>query len=127
MRRLLPTLLIVAACATGPGPVELPSGVAARGRKAFAALFCYTCHTVEGESFERPTIEDPQRIGESWDHRTLSDGELVTAIINPDHDLPEVYKARRMLDYSGVMTVQQLVDLVALLREVNRGALARRR
>jgi len=126
MRRLLPTLLIIAACATGPNQVELPSGEAARGRKAFTALFCYTCHTVEGESFARPTIANPQPIGESWD-RTLSDGELVTAIINPDHDLPETYKARRMLDYSGVMTVQQLVDLVALLREVNRDALARRR
>jgi hypothetical protein len=125
MRPFLAFLLAAAACATQGPRVALPAGDAERGRQAFRALFCYTCHTVQGEQFPPPTIPEPLALGKNR-KRELLDAELVTAIVNPDHDLPEAFKARRMLDYSGVMTVQQLVDLVALLREVNRAAPAGR-
>lgn len=51
-------------------------------------------------------------------------GQLVTAVINPSHDLATGYPkdlvqeegASRMTDFNDVMTVQQLIDLVAFLQ-----------
>ena len=52
-----------------------------------------------------------------------TDGRFVTSIINPDHKLAPGYPTEnvqedgvsRMADYRDVMTVRQLVDLVAFL------------
>jgi L-cysteine S-thiosulfotransferase len=53
-----------------------------------------------------------------------TDGELVTAIINPSHDLapgfdPELIRRgtrSRMAEYADFITVRELVDLVAYLQ-----------
>jgi len=52
-----------------------------------------------------------------------TDGRFVTSIINPSHKLAPGYPKERivsggisrMADYNDVMTVRQLVDLVAFL------------
>lgn len=128
---------VLAACAREAPPpaggISLPEGDADRGRETYRELHCYTCHAVEGEEFPPQGASPPTGVvlGETWDRR-LSDDELVTAIINPSHEIaPEYEKARvtslgdtsRMGNYADIMTVRQLVDLVAFLREVNERAL----
>jgi sulfur-oxidizing protein SoxX len=106
----------------------LPAGDVAAGQKAFVDLKCYTCHEVEGltNGIPRPTA-NPQvdvPLG-GLAMREPTDGELVTAIVNPPHELyPGGEEQRitsdggsRMANYNGVITVQQMIDLVAFLHE----------
>jgi hypothetical protein len=118
----------VAACATGPrssSGFRLPEGDAARGRAAFVEMRCHACHEVAGTDLPRPVVEPPVPVrlgGVVPGYRT--DGDLVTAIINPSHriaggrDNPLVAtgKRSRMGDFGEVMTVRQLVDVVAFLQ-----------
>jgi hypothetical protein len=67
----------------------------------------------------------------------VTDNELVTSIINPSHEIDSHYKKQlvtsrpgghsRMASYADIMTVQELADLVALMREINRIALDRKK
>jgi hypothetical protein len=55
-----------------------------------------------------------------------TDGELVTSIINPSHrltyghlgELTQTAGESRMADYTEIMTVKQLVDIVAFLQSI---------
>ncbi|HXV62295.1 MAG TPA: c-type cytochrome [Vicinamibacteria bacterium] len=106
----------------------LPAGDAEQGRAAFVELKCYTCHEVAGLERElpRPTatpVVDVKLGGLAM--REPTDGELVTSIVNPPHDLyPGGEEERitsggesRMANYNEVITAQQLIDLVAFLHE----------
>ena len=106
----------------------LPDGDAERGREAFVALRCTACHEVAGleDELPRPTA-NPQtgvKLG-GLAMREPADGELVTSIVSPSHQIyPAGEEGRvlsgegsRMADMNGVMTVQQLIDLVAFLHE----------
>lgn len=118
----------VAACVTTPrssAGFRLPEGDVERGRVAFSELRCNACHQVAGVSLPLPTAEPPVPVtlgGVVDAYRT--DGELVTAIINPSHRAALRYDAAvvrsgnlsRMGDYSEAMTVRQLIDLVAFLQ-----------
>jgi hypothetical protein len=118
----------VAACVTGPrssSGFRLPAGDAARGRAVFVEMRCHTCHEVAGTELPKPVAEPavPVRLGGVVPaYRT--DGELVTAIINPSHRitggederLVTSGKLSRMGDFSEAMTVRQLVDVVAFLQ-----------
>lgn len=110
------------------GDVEtftLPQGNADRGKEAFLAFRCYDCHRVQG--VELPVAEEPDQAvvqlgGEAPKVKTY--GELVTAIVNPSHRLAKGYTEAlvsrdgqsRMTVYNDVMTVSQLVDIVAFLQ-----------
>jgi hypothetical protein len=92
-------------------------------------LKCFTCHEVAGleDELPRPTatpVVDVKLGGLAM--REPADGELVSAIINPSHEIyPAGEKDRvtresggsRMANLNEVMTVQQLIDLVAFLHE----------
>jgi hypothetical protein len=80
---------------------------------------------VEGVNVPEPVAEPPVPVvlgGEVYRPRT--DGELVSAIINPSHrivpvepaDLVRSGRLSRMGDFSESMSVRQLVDLVAFLQ-----------
>jgi hypothetical protein len=64
----------------------------------------------------------PIALGGTVDYQP-TDGRFVTSVINPSHKLARGYPKQsiesggisRMADYSDVMTVRQLVDLVAFL------------
>ena len=117
-----------AACVTGPrssSGFRLPEGDVARGRAVFVEMRCHACHEVAGTEMPRPVAEPavPVRLGGVVpSYRT--DGDLVTAIINPSHritggkDEGVVTSGgrSRMGDFSEVMTVRQLVDVVAFLQ-----------
>ena len=124
-------VVLVAAALAGCGPdsglgFRLPDGDADRGRDAFVALRCNACHTVAGYDFPYQGTGAAHVPLGGRTVRVKSYGELVTAIINPSHRLAPGYPAEKVsvngeslmaLAYlNDVMTVQQLIDLVAFLQ-----------
>jgi hypothetical protein len=116
-----------------PRGFALPDGDASRGREAFVALRCHACHEVEGLEDELPrpvaTPETGVKLG-GLAMREPTDGELVTSITNPSHQMyPAGEEERirrgegsRMANLNEAMTVQNLIDLVAFLHERYRTA-----
>jgi hypothetical protein len=103
---------------------RLPEGDAMAGRETFLYMHCNQCHTISGE--ELPTIpgfEPFVELGGSVT-RVKTYGELVTAVINPSHELADGYAKdlvsedgkSKMYVYNGFMTVQELTDLVMFLQ-----------
>jgi sulfur-oxidizing protein SoxX len=119
---------VLLACAPGPDSPQgfaLPPGDGAAGRQAFIDLGCHRCHRINGVDLPQYLGTAPVAIvlgGASTRVRTY--GELVTSIINPSHRLitgfPTEQVSREgeslMPVLNSVMTVQQLIDLVALLQ-----------
>ena len=109
--------------------VVLPKGDARAGRQAFQDLKCHVCHSVAGErEFAAPIAEtQAPRLNELLQLQTAAD--VATAIIAPSHSLSvrtsERVKAQLsrqglspMGDFSRVLTVRQLADLLAYLRRL---------
>ena len=95
-----------------------------RGKVAFVAHNCHSCHQVSGVDLPRPAVppEAPLVLG-GITTRTLTDGYLVASIINPSHELAPFPKEKitkngksRMPAYTDTLTVRQLTDLVAFLQ-----------
>lgn len=121
-------VLLLAGCGRGPKSgrgFTLPDGNAEQGRVAFLSHHCHECHTVSGVVF--PKVEHPAdtmvRIGGEVSHIDTY-GELVTSIINPSKKLATGYprddvangEESKMTNYNDVLTVQELIDLVAFLQ-----------
>jgi hypothetical protein len=123
---LLSCLAALAACSPeSPFGFRLPDGDAAAGQQAFVDLRCNACHEVSGVPIEY--LEGVARIslgGKTTRIKTY--GELVTSIINPSHkiapphrDAGAEHRGESLMTYAylnEIMTVQQLVDLVAFLQ-----------
>ena len=120
--------LAVAGCDPEPTSgrgFRLPDGDADAGRAVFVDSGCVKCHTVEGAELEADGAQKAidVRLGGKV-IRVRSYGELVTAVINPSHDLARAYREEvrsrdaesPMPDYNATMTVQELIDLVAFLQ-----------
>lgn len=109
---------------------RLPEGDPVAGQQAFWYLRCHACHDVRG-------VVTPSDTVDAIDIRVTLGGEasrirtyeaLVTAIINPSHELAASYpeedvaiQGRSLMDsayINHVMTVQELIDIVAWLRPV---------
>lgn len=117
--------ILSAACSReSPFGFRLPEGDPQRGRAAFVALSCNSCHEVEGAAVEYREGLARVRLG-GQTTRVKTYGELVTSIINPSHRiapreretgaLPDGQSVMSVAYLNDVMTVQQLVDLVAFL------------
>ena len=118
----------LAGCDMGPKSsrgFRLPDGDIAQGKTAFLDLKCHTCHDVRGA--ELPAADSPAQTiftlgGEVTRIRTY--GELVTSVINPSHGLAPGFKEEQlqgnklspMPQFNEIMTVQQMIDLVAFLQ-----------
>jgi mono/diheme cytochrome c family protein len=129
---ILLTVVVLAAvlpgCDTGPKSgrgFRLPDGDIERGKAAFLALKCHTCHRVNGIALPEPAPTAITNIvlgGEVTSIRTY--GELVTSVINPAHGLAPGFKKEQLKDsklspmpeFNDVMTVRQMIDLVAFLQ-----------
>ncbi len=123
---LLLCLAALTACSPeSPFGFRLPNGDAAAGQQAFVDLRCNSCHEVSGVAVEYLEGVAHVRLGGQTTHvRTY--GELVTSIINPSHKIapPQrdggaTHRGESLMTYAylnDVMTVQQLVDLVAFLQ-----------
>ena len=132
--RFLLTLLLSAFVALGGCYPEarmseqgfrLPDGDAQAGREAFLYMQCHQCHTIDGEDFPGIPGQAPPYIelgGSVTQVKTY--GQLVTAIINPSHELARGYAEElasehgesNMYVYNQHMTVEELVDLVMFLQ-----------
>jgi L-cysteine S-thiosulfotransferase len=109
-----------------PAGFRLPTGDPATGRQAFIDLRCYVCHQVKGVevTFEGTGAASVALGGKVTRVKTY--GELVTSIINPSHRVAPASPAKDAAPGGGsvmsiaalndVMTVRQLVDLVAFLQ-----------
>jgi L-cysteine S-thiosulfotransferase len=120
---------LLPACLPGPESAmgfRLPEGDADRGLQAFHDLDCHRCHLVRGMDMPAADSDlEPVVLGRDVG-RVQTYGELVTSLINPTHKLAPGYdkadvtvggESRMALAYlNEVMTVQQLIDLVAFLQ-----------
>jgi len=102
----------------------LPEGDAARGQTAFVELECTACHTVSGVELDAPEQPGPVSIALGGRVTKLkSYSELVTSVVNPSHRLARnPFKQQIEQDgesimpvYGDIMTVSQLVNIVAFL------------
>jgi sulfur-oxidizing protein SoxX len=124
------TLLAVSACSKEGRPVRgfvLPEGDIAQGEQVFVDFNCHACHTIPGVEFPAVEFKPPFIVeigGEVY--RVRDYGELLTAIVNPDHIISPKYiamleRAEReavispMPYYGEEMTVAELIDLVEFL------------
>jgi sulfur-oxidizing protein SoxX len=124
---LLLVLVTLTACSgvkEPPREFSLPEGNYERGQSAFIALECNSCHSAAGVDQHKPesAIVSFPLGGES--PRMTTTAELLTSIVNPSHRLSHrlsledssVNGKSKMSNYNEVMTVQQLIDLIAYLQ-----------
>lgn len=116
------------ACAPTPESgraFRLPDGDPATGKEVFLRLQCNACHTITGVDLPSIDLEPPVRVilgGPTTQVKTY--GELVTSVINPSHKLIKRYPEEAvssaglsfMPTVNELMTVQELIDLVAFLQ-----------
>lgn len=120
---------VLAAC-VDEQPVEVfmpPEGDAVRGRQVFIDFNCHTCHTIP--DVELPAVNVPASTVLALGvraHRVRRYGDLITAVIYPDHVVSPKYLAAMkaagredevvaMPRFTDRMTVAQLIDLVEFL------------
>ena len=105
--------------------LRLPQGNAENGKTAFVALKCTECHTVAGVELPKPTAPAETIVALGGDvERVRTIGDLLTSIIHPNYAISEKMKRPAggervkspMRDVNDVMTVTQMVDLVAFLQ-----------
>ena len=121
-------LATLTACSGGkksPLGFSLPEGDAEAGKVAFVSLQCNACHsTPDVEQFEGalPSDISVSLGGDVSQVKTYAN--LVTSVINPSHRIskanpPEMVAVdgvSRMPNYNALMTVEQLIDVVAYLQ-----------
>lgn len=126
---VLPMLLGVGACDYGPKTsygFSLPDGDVAAGEQNFRHFQCNDCHVVADKPALREGTDPLMDIalgGKTTRIKTY--GELVTSIINPSHKLSRKYGPAPvaedgeslMRNYNQVMTVSELIDLVAFVQQ----------
>lgn len=107
---------------------SLPAGRAAAGEQVFVKMECYSCHTVAGKRFGKPG-SNPGGIGPdlTTEYTKLPREYLAESIVNFDRfaahgQLKRSYLAddgtSRMGDYTDVLSVRELIDLVEFLKTI---------
>ena len=128
--RLLSSIIVITgflACTpsrkSGSG-FHLPDGDVERGKAVFVLLKCTDCHQVAGVvDIPAPKLSPPVVLGGLVSY-PKTDGKLVTSIIDPSSrigarypkDTIEIGLLAHMSERDSVMTVRQLVDVVAFLQ-----------
>ncbi len=121
---LLPLLAGLAACGEPPAEFGLPEGDPEAGQALFVSYKCTTCHTVAGVDLPPPEAEGPVQVMLGGRvSRLKSYAELVTSVINPSHRFSRRLRADEVSDdgeslmtvYNDVMTVTEMVNIVAFL------------
>lgn len=103
----------------------LPQGNSHAGREVFIAMECYKCHAVQGEQFPG-TPADVGGVGpELTDMGAMHPPEyFAESIIAPNAVLTEgpgsvgADGRSRMPTYNQILTIEQLLDLVAYLKSL---------
>jgi len=125
---LIGMILWLTACDRGPKSgvgFRLPDGDPEKGQAAFVSLKCHTCHMVVGVDLPAPPSPGQINFPLGGDVTRLKTyGDLVTSIINPAHGLAPGFDKSKMGDekispmpeFNQVMTVEQMINLVAFLQ-----------
>ena len=107
---------------------RLPAGDAAEGRKVFADMECFACHTVKGETFsatpKTPRGSGPDLSGMGSHHPAEYFAESIVnpnrvVVDGPGYTGPDGFS--KMPSYADTMTLKQLVDVVAYLSSLRAG------
>ena len=124
-------LSVMAACNYGPDSPKgfsLPEGDIAKGEEVFMQYQCQACHVLKGYDDDSliKEFDTPIPLG-GTSSMVKTYGQLVTSVINPSHKLAPRRKlieekisnddgSSKMRVFNDVMTVQELIDLVAFLQ-----------
>ena len=105
-------------------PVMMPKGDPVAGQKAFKSLQCTMCHKVAGDNslpapnsdIQGPVLRNPKQESPV--------GWLLDSIVSPSHSVrvgaeggPTLTAGSFMKDFSEEMTIRQLIDIIAYLKE----------
>lgn len=103
----------------------LPQGDATEGRRLFVEAECYKCHEVKGEKFPGVAAGEKGVGPELSQMAGMHPPEFFAeSIINPNTAIDSKAKAlgyigddgkSKMPDYSNILTIKQVVDLVAYI------------
>lgn len=108
------------------GSLALPAGDPAAGRAVFLKMQCNHCHMLTGKQSEGvalPVTSTPAPLLNS-DVAKKDQGSLVTSVLNPSHVIESkgavgrLGKLSPMGSFAHVLTVRELVDLVAFLQAI---------
>jgi mono/diheme cytochrome c family protein len=97
----------------------LPKGNPVRGRRVFVRFECYACHEVKGERFR---VQDPlgrelSHMGQQHSAEFIAESILnPSAFIDPEPRFRGPDGSSRMPSFNDLMTMQELIDLVAYIR-----------
>ncbi|WJG10788.1 c-type cytochrome [Aliiglaciecola sp. LCG003] len=110
---------------SSPRGFSLPEGNADMGKTVFLKHQCTSCHSIEGINSAEldQELSAPLALG-GESTRVTTYAELVTSIINPSHKVARGFKVNgvdsegqsKMRNVNDVMTVAELIDLVAFLQ-----------
>ena len=121
-------VVALAACDTGPKSsigFSLPDGDVEQGKANYIYFACNACHETNDVPYLDAEDDLAPRVvlgGETTRIKTY--GELVTSIINPSHrvarrsspQMADTGGDSKMVTFNDVMTVTQLIDLVAYVQ-----------
>ena len=126
---LVITFIMLLACQKESRGFVLPQGDIAAGKLFFTSLYCNDCHSIGDIAWTGPGDYKNPEIKLGGEVTTLKTyGELVSSVINPSHKISQKTLTDEQLVtpaggskmearcYNDVMTVQQLVDIVAFLQ-----------
>ena len=103
----------------------MPPGDPAEGRRVFVAMECFACHTVEGEAFPDHTRiargPAPDLTGMGSEHPAEYFAESIihpnrVIVLGPGYTGWDSFS--KMPAYAELMTVKQLIDIVAYLKSL---------
>jgi len=119
----------------------LPKGDPTAGEKAFVKMQCFSCHKITGKTFTNTEVQTGN-IGPEFTpgYAKVPAGYLAESIINFDRFIPhanfrisymsleafkpvagDVYPTNsRMASYNDIMTVREMIDIVAFLKSIDR-------
>lgn len=115
--------LLISSCNEQARGFALPEGDIEKGKMTYKRLACNECHSIS--NIEWKGGEDNLKVQLGGEVSKLkSYGDLVTSVINPSHKVAPRYKEKSstegslsiMNNYNEVMTVDELIDLIAFLQ-----------
>ncbi len=123
---LLAVIFIPSAFASEPAQnqlLNLPEGDSLTGRQTFRELKCFSCHRIAGdiEMSSPVTLKEAPTLG--LKQARYKPYFIADSIVFPSHVIASSAGASdglsRMGDFSDSMTVKQLADLVAYLKQLD--------
>jgi hypothetical protein len=118
--------LVISSCNDQARGFALPEGDIEKGKENFERFTCNECHSISGIAWKGGSDSLKILLGGATTVQK-SYGDLVTSVINPSHKIARSYIKQttaltteeglsKMKIYNEVMTVQELIDLVAFLQ-----------